>query len=120
LSPQEPVASKGSLLSPFAIRFKKTLRNHVKEVPKIKQNKSKHAPLRSSPAGMLAAEAAFSALTSDETAGTSGDRAISLTSYPDAIKASWAWDELHVARNIRPVSPCNRVILSVRLFGLLH
>jgi flavin-dependent dehydrogenase len=68
---------------------------------------------------MLAAEAAFSALTSDETAGTSGDRAVSLTSYPDAIKASWVWDELHVARNIRPVSPFNRFILSVTLFGLL-
>lgn len=61
---------------------------------------------------MLAAEAAFSALASDETAGTSGDRAVSLTSYSDAIKASWVWDELHVARNIRPVSPSDRINIS--------
>ncbi|GAQ92474.1 Electron transfer flavoprotein ubiquinone oxidoreductase [Klebsormidium nitens] len=65
-------------------------------VPKIKGT---HTAMKS---GMLAAEAAFSALAADETAGTSGGRDVMLTSYSDALKASWVWDELYQARNIRP------------------
>lgn len=52
---------------------------------------------------MLAAEAAFSALASDAAAGTSGGRDVTLTSYNEALRASWVWDELRIARNIRPV-----------------
>ncbi len=58
-------------------------------VPKIKGN---HLAMKS---GMLAAEAAASAL-SGETPGNL------LNAYPEAFKASWAHDELHRARNIRP------------------
>ncbi len=43
--------------------------------------------------GMLAAEAAFEAL---------GAEVPSLDAYPDKLKASWLWDELHRVRNIRP------------------
>ena len=58
-------------------------------VPKIKGN---HLAMKS---GMLAAEAAASAL-SGETPGNL------LNAYPEAFKASWAHDELYRARNIRP------------------
>jgi electron-transferring-flavoprotein dehydrogenase len=57
-------------------------------VPKIKGS---HTAMKS---GMLAAEAAFSALKED-----SGDQ---LTGYEAAIQRSWVADELFQARNIRP------------------
>ena len=47
--------------------------------------------------GMLAAEAAFNALTSPESITPA-----SLDAYEEDLKASWVWDELHEARNIRP------------------
>ena len=58
-------------------------------VPKIKGT---HTAMKS---GMLAAEALFEALR----AGRAGDE---LTSYGEAFRASWAWDELCRARNVRP------------------
>jgi electron-transferring-flavoprotein dehydrogenase len=54
--------------------------------------KGSHAAMKS---GMLAAEAAFTALV----AGDAGDE---LTDYPDAFRASWLHDELHRARNFKP------------------
>jgi len=57
-------------------------------VPKIKGT---HTAMKS---GMLAAEAVAEALTKDG--------AIRLDAYPAAFRASWAHDELHRARNIRP------------------
>jgi electron-transferring-flavoprotein dehydrogenase len=58
-------------------------------VPKIKGN---HLAMKS---GMLAAEAAAAALAEAEPPAT-------LDAYPRAFAASWAHDELHRARNIRP------------------
>ena len=58
-------------------------------VPKIK---GIHAAMKS---GMLAAEAAFSAL------GTAAG-APSLEAYPENLKKSWLWEELKGVRNIRP------------------
>ena len=49
--------------------------------------------------GMLAAEAAFTELTS--TSAESG-AAADLAAYEDALKASWVWEELERERNIRP------------------
>ena len=54
--------------------------------------KGSHAAMKS---GMLAAEAAFSALR----AGRSHDE---LGAYPETFRASWLHDELHRARNFKP------------------
>ncbi|EIE22000.1 hypothetical protein COCSUDRAFT_37226 [Coccomyxa subellipsoidea C-169] len=62
-------------------------------VPKIKGT---HTAMKS---GMLAAEAAFTELTS--TSAESG-AAADLAAYEDALKASWVWEELERERNIRP------------------
>jgi electron-transferring-flavoprotein dehydrogenase len=54
--------------------------------------KGSHAAIKS---GMLAAEAAFEAVT--------GGRAYDeLTTYPEAFKSSWLYEELHKARNFKP------------------
>jgi electron-transferring-flavoprotein dehydrogenase len=58
-------------------------------VPKIKGN---HTAMKS---GMLAAEAIADALAQDQPPAV-------LEAYPTAFKASWAYDELYRARNIRP------------------
>ncbi len=58
-------------------------------VPKIKGN---HLAMKS---GMLAAEAVAAALAQDAPPAV-------LDAYPAAFRASWAHDELHRARNIRP------------------
>ncbi|MEM7044306.1 MAG: electron transfer flavoprotein-ubiquinone oxidoreductase [Pseudomonadota bacterium] len=58
-------------------------------VPKIKGN---HLAMKS---GMLAAEAAAKALAGERPGNV-------LDAYPEAFKASWAHEELHRARNIRP------------------
>jgi electron-transferring-flavoprotein dehydrogenase len=55
--------------------------------------KGTHAAIKS---GMLAAEAAFDALA----AGREGDE---LEAYPRAFEASWLRDELHRARNFKPL-----------------
>ncbi len=57
-------------------------------VPKIKGS---HTAMKS---GMVAAESMFEALQ--------GDAAKELNSYPEALKKSWLWEELHKSRNIRP------------------
>ena len=54
--------------------------------------KGSHSAIKT---GMLAAEAAFEAVT----AGRSSDR---LTAYPEAFRNSWLHDELHRARNFKP------------------
>lgn len=48
--------------------------------------------------GMLAAEAAFDAITS--ASGRTGP--IDLSKYDAAVRGSWIWDELAACRNIRP------------------
>jgi electron-transferring-flavoprotein dehydrogenase len=58
-------------------------------VPKIKGT---HTAMKS---GMTAAEACFDALTSG-----SGDAEV--RAYPERLKSTWLWDELHRVRNIRP------------------
>ena len=55
--------------------------------------KGSHAALKS---GMLAAEAVAAALA----AGRSGDE---LTAYPESFRASWLFEELHRARNFKPL-----------------
>ncbi|MBX5452341.1 MAG: electron transfer flavoprotein-ubiquinone oxidoreductase [Acidobacteriia bacterium] len=57
-------------------------------VPKIKGS---HAAMKS---GMMAAEAVAEALR--------GDRPAELSTYPERFRASWLWQELYQARNIRP------------------
>ena len=54
--------------------------------------KGSHAAIKS---GMLAAEAAFAAVS----AGRSADV---LDAYPQAFRASWLYEELHKARNFKP------------------
>jgi electron-transferring-flavoprotein dehydrogenase len=58
-------------------------------MPKIKGT---HTAMKS---GMVAADSVFAALTA-ETPATE------VTDYPDKLKASWLWDELYRARNIKP------------------
>ncbi len=58
-------------------------------VPKIKGT---HTAMKS---GMLAAEAAFTALAADTPAAE-------ISSYTAAVKKSWLWRELRKVRNIRP------------------
>jgi len=58
-------------------------------VPKIKGT---HTAMKS---GMVCAEAAFEALAA-------GAERPLLESYPERLRRSWLWDELHRARNVRP------------------
>ncbi|MFQ5972363.1 MAG: electron transfer flavoprotein-ubiquinone oxidoreductase [Alphaproteobacteria bacterium] len=58
-------------------------------MPKIKGT---HTAMKS---GMLAAEAAFAALAG-------GEPPVELTTYTDAFRASWVFEELRRARNVRP------------------
>ena len=58
-------------------------------VPKIKGT---HTAMKS---GMVAAEAAFAALSG-------GAERPELDAYPSLLRASWLWDELYRVRNIRP------------------
>jgi electron-transferring-flavoprotein dehydrogenase len=57
-------------------------------VPKIKGS---HAAMKS---GMLAAETVAEALA--------GERPAELARYPERLRASWLWEELSAARNLRP------------------
>ena len=59
-------------------------------VPKIKGS---HTAMKS---GMLAAEAAVEALAGGDSGG------VEISAYEAAFRASWAWEELHRARNVRP------------------
>jgi electron-transferring-flavoprotein dehydrogenase len=58
-------------------------------VPKIKGS---HNAMKT---GMLAAEAAMDALSLESPPAE-------LAAYPEAVKKSWVWKELHAVRNIRP------------------
>jgi len=58
----------------------------------VSRIKGSHGAIKT---GMLAAESAFAALA----AGRQHDE---LASYPEAFKASWLHEELHVARNFKP------------------
>ncbi len=58
-------------------------------VPKIKGS---HTAMKS---GMVAAEAVFDALKE-------GSDDAEVTSYPERLRQSWLWDELHRVRNVRP------------------
>lgn len=58
-------------------------------VPKIKGT---HTAMKS---GMLCAEAVYAALGSERPSAV-------VEGYPEALKASWVWDELYKVRNIRP------------------
>ena len=59
-------------------------------VPKIKGT---HTAMKS---GMLAAEASAEALAGGDSGG------VEISAYEAAFRASWAWEELHRARNVRP------------------
>lgn len=59
-------------------------------MPKIKGS---HTAMKS---GMLAAEAAFDAITNGDQGGRE------LDAYPASFRKSWIYDELHEARNVRP------------------
>jgi electron-transferring-flavoprotein dehydrogenase len=59
-------------------------------VPKIKGS---HTAMKS---GMTAAEAVF------EWLGEETPASMEVTSYPERLKKTWLWDELHKVRNIRP------------------
>jgi len=50
--------------------------------------------------GMLAAETAFSALTSEST--SESDTPINMAPYEEAVKGSFIWKELKQVRNLRP------------------
>ena len=58
----------------------------------VSRIKGSHAAIKS---GMLAAEAAFSALKESTPAPN-------LSAYPEAFRSSWLHDELHRARNFKP------------------
>ena len=61
--------------------------------------------------GMLAAEAAFEALTNSE---ASSAAPVDLGSYEAALKSSWVWEELRRERNIRPAcAPFPPALLAV-------
>ncbi|MDO8960351.1 MAG: electron transfer flavoprotein-ubiquinone oxidoreductase, partial [Rhodocyclaceae bacterium] len=69
--------------------------------------KGSHAAIKS---GMLAAEAAVAALA----AGRAGDE---LTAYPEMFRQSWLFDELHQARNFKPLMS-RGLMLGSLLFGI--
>uniref|UniRef100_A0A2P2I752 Electron transfer flavoprotein-ubiquinone oxidoreductase n=1 Tax=Hirondellea gigas TaxID=1518452 RepID=A0A2P2I752_9CRUS len=60
-------------------------------VPKIKGT---HNAMKSA---MLAAEAVYDSISSNEEAET-----VEPAQYEETIRASWVWKELHAARNVRP------------------
>lgn len=64
-------------------------------VPKIKGT---HTSMKS---GMVAAEAVFELLPVEFDEENPG-AALEATAYPDRLKKSWLWEELHKVRNIRP------------------
>ncbi len=66
-------------------------------VPKIKGS---HNAMKT---GMLAAEAAYEAITgAQEQGGESGETPAELTAFPQKFESSWVYEELHKARNFRP------------------
>ena len=67
-------------------------------VPKIKGT---HTAMKS---GMLCAEAAFDALQALPDDAKEGAAPLDVPEYERALKSSWVWDELHAARNVRPMA----------------
>ncbi|MCC6918954.1 MAG: electron transfer flavoprotein-ubiquinone oxidoreductase [Alphaproteobacteria bacterium] len=74
-------------------------------VPRIKGS---HNAMKT---GMLAAEAAFAALQ----AGRQGDE---LTAYPQAFRNSWAWKDLWLVRNVKPLWSRFGTYIGVPLGGI--
>jgi len=74
-------------------------------VPRIKGT---HNVMKS---GMLAAEAAFAAVKD----GRSGDE---LAAYPEALRKSWVWTDLHKVRNARPALAKFGITLGTMIAGL--
>lgn len=64
-------------------------------VPKIKGT---HNAMKT---GMLAAEAAYDVVT-DENSSEDSEKSTDLSQYDETFKKSWAYDDLHEVRNIRP------------------
>lgn len=68
----------------------------------IAKIKGTHNAMKS---GMVAAEAAFDAVTSitveDEADGENG-KAVDMSGYEEALKESWVWSDLKEVRNLRP------------------
>ena len=62
-------------------------------VPRIKGS---HNAMKS---GMLAAEAVFEALKNTD---SNEVKANLLTAYPEALRKSWVWQDLHAVRNVKP------------------
>lgn len=60
--------------------------------------KGTHTAMKS---GMLAAEAAFSALTG-QGLDRGADGPITISSYEGSLRESWVWKELQLVRNVRP------------------
>ncbi|KAL5478309.1 hypothetical protein ACEPAI_2493 [Sanghuangporus weigelae] len=52
--------------------------------------------------GMLAAEAAFSAIEGSDKNEQSSGKALDLSSYDTALRNSWVWEDLNEVRNLRP------------------
>ena len=75
-------------------------------VPRIKGS---HNAMKS---GMLASEAVFEAL------GKEGDPQPLLVSYPEALRNSWVWQDLHAVRNIKPLLSKFGTWLGTMLGGL--
>ena len=69
--------------------------------------KGSHAAIKS---GMLAADAVFQSVRK----GRSGDE---LNDYPVAFEGSWLYDELHLARNFKPLMS-KGLVMGTRLFGI--
>jgi electron-transferring-flavoprotein dehydrogenase len=66
-------------------------------VPKIKGS---HNAMKT---GMLAAEAAFEAITAASSQGDEGaETPAELSAFPQKFESSWVYEELHKARNFRP------------------
>ncbi len=85
-------------------------------VPRIKGS---HSAMKS---GMLAADAAYAALFDDSLAdGVAADGAPAntiLNAYPEALKQSWIWTDLHQVRNARPALHKFGVTLGTLYSGL--
>lgn len=63
------------------------------------QIKGTHNAMKS---GMLAAEAAFKAITSTSESESESAEALDMSGYETAVKDSWIWKELKEVRNLRP------------------
>lgn len=63
-------------------------------VPRIKGS---HNAMKS---GMLAAEAAFAAMSNEQ---SENDSPRMLHAYPKALRDSWVWRDLHAVRNVKPL-----------------